>query len=91
MEYLTRVKDEFLDGVNAVTADIKLYQALKKKLESRRLDYDAKQNRVQKSKKEKPELEEEMQAAKQKYEETLEDLENKINTIFEHEVRRCVV
>ncbi|CAG8469419.1 4229_t:CDS:2 [Paraglomus brasilianum] len=85
LEYLTRVKDEFLDGVNAVTADIKLYQALKKKLESRRLDYDAKQNRVQKSKKEKPELEEEMQAAKQKYEETLEDLENKINTIFEHE------
>ncbi|CAG8593983.1 8058_t:CDS:2 [Paraglomus occultum] len=85
LEYLTRVKDEFLEGINAVTTDIKQYQALKKKLESRRLDYDAKQNRVQKSKKEKPEWEEEMQAAKQKYEETLEDLENKINTIFEHE------
>lgn len=51
---------------------MKEYQALQKKLSSRRLDYDAKLAKVQKAKKEKPEWEEEMQAAKTKYEETRE-------------------
>ncbi|KAF9366686.1 hypothetical protein BGX34_010361 [Mortierella sp. NVP85] len=48
--------------------------ALQKKLQSRRLDYDAKLAKVQKAKKEKPEWEEEMQAAKAKYEETRESV-----------------
>ncbi|KAF8946030.1 hypothetical protein BGZ47_001468 [Haplosporangium gracile] len=46
--------------------------AMQKKLHSRRLDYDAKLAKVQKAKKEKPEWEEEMQAAKAKYEDTRE-------------------
>jgi len=51
---------------------MKEYQALQKKLHSRRLDYDSKLAKVQKAKKEKPEWEEEMQSAKAKYEETRE-------------------
>ncbi|KAF9577547.1 hypothetical protein BGW38_007168, partial [Lunasporangiospora selenospora] len=47
---------------------------LNKKLQSRRLDYDAKLAKVQKAKKEKPEWEEEMQAAKGKYDDTRECL-----------------
>ncbi|KAF9929385.1 hypothetical protein FBU30_001589 [Linnemannia zychae] len=49
-------------------------QALEKKLHSKRLDYDAKLAKVQKAKKEKPEWEEEMQAAKAKYEDTRESV-----------------
>jgi phage regulator Rha-like protein len=50
------------------------FQALRKKLDSRRLDYDAKLNKLQKAKKEKPEWEQEVQASKMKYEETEYDV-----------------
>jgi hypothetical protein len=55
-------------------------------LESRRLDYDAKLSRVQKSKKEKPELEEELRAAQYKYEETVHELEAKMSYLLDFEV-----
>lgn len=48
---------------------------------SRRTDYDNKLAKVQKAKKEKPEWEEEMQAAKAKYEETRENVLTLMNTI----------
>lgn len=54
---------------------MKEHTAIKKKLENRRLDYDAKVNRLSKSKKEKPALEEEMKVAQAKYYETLKDME----------------
>jgi hypothetical protein len=41
---------------------------------------------VQKSKKEKPELEEEMRAAKEKYEVTMEDINNKMFALNDSEV-----
>jgi exonuclease VII small subunit len=69
------IKAEFLNKLSAYLADMKNYKHLKGKLESRRLDYDAKLNRLQKSKKEQPQLEEDMRAAAQKYEETLAELE----------------
>ncbi|KAI8884225.1 hypothetical protein K501DRAFT_248191 [Backusella circina FSU 941] len=67
----------------------KEYDHLKKKLMSRRLDYDAKLNRLSKAKKEKPELEQEMQASRIKYEETEHELIQKMAYIqeFEHEHR----
>lgn len=40
------------------------------------MDYDAKTNRIQKAKKEKPDLDEEMKQAQQKYEDTLQEVEN---------------
>lgn len=54
---------------------VKEYKHIKSKLENRRLDYDAKLNRNQKSKKEKPEWEEELIVAQRKYEESLGHLE----------------
>lgn len=59
---------------------------LKKKLESRRLDYDAKLGKVQKAKKERPDLEQDMQAAKTKYEDTEADLRNRMIAFVESEV-----
>lgn len=67
-------------------ASMKDYAALKKKLENRRLDYDAKQNKLSKSKKENPGLEEETKIAQQKYFETLDAVETLMSTFAEREV-----
>ncbi|CAG8544516.1 2447_t:CDS:2, partial [Acaulospora morrowiae] len=85
LEFVSRVREEFLEGLESTIGELKQYQQLKRKLESRRLDYDAKLNRVQKSKKEKPELEEELRASKEKYDETMEELYGKMQHINDSE------
>ena len=72
--------------IMALNASMKDYAALKKKLEMRRLDYDAKLNKLNKSKKEKPGLEEEMKTAQKKYHETLNDVEELMETFAQREV-----
>lgn len=72
----------------ALNASMKDYAALKKKLEMRRLDYDAKLNKLNKSKKEKPGLEEEMKTAQKKYQETLGDVEELMATFAQREARQ---
>lgn len=67
----------------------KEYANLRKKLESRRLDYDAKIGRLQKSKKEKPELEQELQASKMKYEDAEYDVIQKMVSLQEFEDEHC--
>ncbi|KAF9109628.1 hypothetical protein BGX27_007391 [Mortierella sp. AM989] len=64
-------------------AQVKDYQHLQRKLHSRRLDYDAKLAKVHRARKEKPEWEEEMQAAKAKYGETRECLLEMMMSIIE--------
>ncbi len=64
--------------MDRVLEDQKEYDYLKKKLENRRLDFDAKLNQVQKTKKENQKLEEETRGAQGKYEETLEHLTHKM-------------
>lgn len=66
--------------------EYKDYDALRRKLELKRLDYDSKLNRLHKAKKEKPELEQEMQAARMKYEETEHDIIQKMAYLQEFEV-----
>jgi hypothetical protein len=56
----------------------KEYARLESKLENRRLDFDAKLNKINKSKKENTVLEEETRAAQAKYEETLEVMTQKM-------------
>ena len=68
--------------------EYKEYDSLRKKLTSRRLDYDSKLNRLNKAKKEKPELEQEMQAARMKYEDTEHDLIQKMAYLQEFEVKK---
>ncbi|KAI9488031.1 hypothetical protein BDB00DRAFT_850388 [Zychaea mexicana] len=79
------LKEDYMSTLEAGLQEYKEYQALKKKLESRRLDYDSKLGRLQKAKKEKPELEQEMQASKLKYEETEYDLIQKMVYLQEFE------
>jgi hypothetical protein len=70
----------------ALYTSMKDYDSMKKKLENRRLDYDAKLNKFNKSKKDKPGLEEEMKTAQKKYNETLADIESLMSTFAEREV-----
>lgn len=58
---------------------------MKKKLKNRRLDYDARLSKIQRSKKEKPELEEDMKIAQAKYEQTLDDIEQLMLTFEQKE------
>lgn len=67
----------------ALEGDLKEYQYQKKKLESRRLDFDAKNAKLKSSKGPTDALEAEVNAARSKFEETLQlsrDLMIKINS-----------
>ena len=62
------------------------HQAARKKLESRRLAYDASLAKMQKAKKEDFRVEEELRSQKAKYEETSEDVYRRMQDIKEAEV-----
>ncbi|KZT25066.1 BAR-domain-containing protein, partial [Neolentinus lepideus HHB14362 ss-1] len=84
------LEDTFLAAMQRYEDEIKDYQALRKKLESRRLSYDAaisKAEKVKSSKKEKEraEAEDELEKAKSRYEETLEDVRAIVVAIQENE------
>lgn len=83
IEYSQTLKSCFLVHMEALLELLKDYQQVKKKLKMRRLDYDAKLNKMQKSKKEKPEYEEEVQASQLKYESSLQAYEDIMCSIQE--------
>jgi predicted nucleic acid-binding Zn-ribbon protein len=65
---------------------MKDYQTARRKLESRRLTYDSVLSKVQKMKKEDVRIEEELRSARAKYEETNEDVHNRMTAIQDAEV-----
>ncbi|KAG1239681.1 hypothetical protein G6F68_018397 [Rhizopus microsporus] len=81
------VKNKYMSVLESGLQEYKDYDSLRKKLELKRLDYDSKLNRLSKAKKEKPELEQEMQGAKIKYEDTEHDLIQKMAYLQEFEVK----
>ncbi|KAJ7785276.1 hypothetical protein DFH07DRAFT_935054 [Mycena maculata] len=83
--------DGFVASLVRFADDIKDYEALRRKLESRRLSYDAavaKNDKTKSSKKERErrDAEEDMQIAKQRYDETAEELEAHMHAIQENEI-----
>lgn len=86
LELVAKVRQGFLFDVGEILTAVQDFDRLQKKLENRRLDYDAKQNKLNKSKKEKPALEEETKAAHYKYEETYNDLISLMSRFGEREV-----
>ncbi|KAJ7635099.1 hypothetical protein FB45DRAFT_910766 [Roridomyces roridus] len=83
--------DNFMASLLRFADDIKEYEALKKKFESRRLSLDAanaKNEKMKNSKKdrERRDAEEDMQIAKSRYEETAEELEAHMHAIQENEI-----
>lgn len=72
-------------SLDALLNNTKEFERLRKKLKNRRLDYDANNNKLQKSKKEDPKLEENVKTTKLKYEETLQKLEEMMATVSKQE------
>jgi predicted nucleic acid-binding Zn-ribbon protein len=75
-----------LDTMERGLVQMRDYQAARRKLESRRLAYDSVLSKVQKMKKEDVRTEEELRSARAKYEETSEDVHNRMMAIQEAEV-----
>lgn len=78
--YVESLKRDLLFEYSTLNEAMKEHATLKKKLEFRRLDYDAKSNKLSKATKPKPRLEEETKEAKEKYEQTLGDLEERMSS-----------
>ncbi|KAL2195209.1 hypothetical protein P885DRAFT_70786 [Corynascus similis CBS 632.67] len=76
----------WLESVERSLAMMKEYQAARKKLENRRLNYDASMSKLQKAKRDDFRLEEELRAAKVKYEESSEDVLRRMQDIQDAEV-----
>lgn len=84
-EFVAKLSEGYMESLDRALASMKEYQSQRKKLESRRLAYDAALNKLQKAKKEKPQVEEELRAAKAKYDDTSEDVQNRMIAFRESE------
>ncbi|KAI1258456.1 BAR-domain-containing protein [Xylariaceae sp. FL1019] len=83
--YVAHATSYWLEGLERSLAMMKEYQAARKKLENRRLTYDASTAKVQKAKREDFRLEDELRASKAKYEESEEDVYRRMMDIKEAE------
>ncbi|TFK85604.1 BAR-domain-containing protein [Polyporus arcularius HHB13444] len=91
--YALTLEETYLTAVRQSEDEIKEYQAQRKKLESRRLSYDAAVAKLEKLKtakkvqeKDREEAQEEYESTKSRYEETLEDVRTRMYSIQENEV-----
>ncbi|KAJ1920869.1 hypothetical protein IWQ60_006909 [Tieghemiomyces parasiticus] len=76
--FISDIKDPFARNMNELKRQLDEYHYLKKKLKSRRLDSDAKAAKVRGLKKDRPDLEQEATAALTKYEDTYDDIINRM-------------
>ncbi|KAI9746669.1 MAG: hypothetical protein M1818_000383 [Claussenomyces sp. TS43310] len=83
--YVAQATTSWLESLERSLAQMKEYQAARKKLETRRLAYDASLSKMQKAKKEDFRVEEELRSQKIKYEETSEDVMRRMQDIKEAE------
>jgi hypothetical protein len=84
--YVQGATSSWLEGLERSLAQMKEYQNARKKLEQRRLAYDASLAKMQKAKKEDFRVEEELRAQKAKYDESSEDVYRRMQDIKESEV-----
>jgi len=80
----------WLTSLEKSLAQLAEYTNQRKKLDSRRLTYDAMLAKVQKSKKEKRELEDDLRVAKNRYEETSEEVQERAIAIQDSEADQLV-
>ncbi|EHK98088.1 putative Meiotically up-regulated gene protein [Glarea lozoyensis 74030] len=83
--YVVNATNGWLESLERSLAMMKEYQAARKKLENRRLAYDASLSKMQKAKKEDFRVEEELRSQKAKYEESSEDVVRRMQDIKEAE------
>ncbi|KAF8463604.1 hypothetical protein BDZ91DRAFT_731269 [Kalaharituber pfeilii] len=83
--YVSKASETWLESLERSLAQMKEYQAARKRLESRRLAYDATLTKMQKQKREDFRVEEELRAQRIKYEESNEDVLRRMSDIQESE------
>ncbi|KAF7316533.1 BAR domain-containing protein [Mycena indigotica] len=90
--YAQSFADNFMSSLTRFADDVKEYEALRKKLDSRRLSYDAAISKYEKLKngkkdkdRERRDAEEDMNHAKMRYEETTDEVEAHMHAIQENE------
>jgi hypothetical protein len=83
--YITDATASWLESLERSLVQLKEYQAARKKLDTRRLAYDASLAKMQKAKKEDFRVEEELRSQKAKYEETSDDVYRRMLEIKEAE------
>ncbi|KAK9470575.1 uncharacterized protein V1510DRAFT_347318, partial [Dipodascopsis tothii] len=83
--YVDRINETFLAGTEKSLAQFRDFQSSRKRLESRRLAYDAALAKVQRLKHEDSRTEEEVRAQRTKYEDAGEDVVRKMNSIRDAE------
>ncbi|RPA87310.1 BAR-domain-containing protein [Ascobolus immersus RN42] len=83
--YVERASATWLETTERSLAQMKDYQVARRKLESRRLAYDATLSKMQKQKREDFRVEEELRAQRVKFEESQEDVQRRMNDIQENE------
>ncbi|KAI1377069.1 BAR-domain-containing protein [Hypoxylon crocopeplum] len=83
--YVAHATSYWLEGLERSLAMMKEYQSARKKLENRRLTYDASMAKMQKAKREDFRLDEELRTSKAKYEESSEDVLRRMQDIKEAE------
>lgn len=88
--YVATATSVWLESLERSLAQMKEYQAARKKLETRRLAYDASLAKMQKAKKEDFRVEEELRAQKAKYEESNEDVYRRMEDIKDAELESIV-
>ncbi|KAG4302695.1 hypothetical protein PCK1_001050 [Pneumocystis canis] len=88
---IASMSNTVLNSLERSLVQFKDYQAARKKLENRRLSYESVSNRFPKAKKEDSRIEEELRAAKAKYEEACENIYNRIYMIQQAEATQLIV
>ncbi|KAJ9120668.1 hypothetical protein QFC22_002598 [Naganishia vaughanmartiniae] len=84
-EYASRVGEGYVSGMESALAVVQEYQALRKKLDSRRLALDAATRKMNSSKKDSRALEEEVDTAQARFDEIQEDTLARMATVQESE------
>ncbi|CCC09028.1 hypothetical protein SMACR_03143 [Sordaria macrospora] len=84
--FVSEATTTWLESLERSLAMMKEYQVARKKLESRRLAYDATTTKIQKARRDDFRIEEELRSAKAKYEEASEDVGRRMQDIRDSEV-----
>lgn len=88
--FTDQLNSGWLTSLEKSLAQMSEYTNQRKKLDSRRLTYDAMLAKVQKSKKEKRELEDDLRVAKNRYEETSEEVQERAIAIQDSEADQMI-
>ncbi|KAJ1919360.1 hypothetical protein H4219_002048 [Mycoemilia scoparia] len=85
-ELVSNIKDGWLSGLESQVVVYKEFTHLEKKFEGRRLDYDSKANKLQRSRKENTQLEDDLRTAQIRYDDTRDELIRRMMDIQDSEL-----